>query len=94
MARKHNRTEPRPHPRRNAPSRRSGVSRREYAELVVRLGTVELQSRRYRAELETHARRIAQLQEQLERLKPAATPAAHAADIVVMPLPSKPVVES
>ncbi len=86
--------QPRQHARGADPSRRSSVSRREYAELVVRLGTVELQARRYRGELEAQARRIAQLQDQLDRLKPAATSAAHASDIVVLPLPAKPIVES
>ncbi|RPI57772.1 MAG: hypothetical protein EHM55_00655 [Acidobacteria bacterium] len=94
MARKINRPASRRRSTRlDGASPRTGVSRREYAELVVRLGSVELQLQRSRAELEVHARRIAQLQEQLESLK-AATPAPAIAEIAALPLPPKPVVES
>jgi hypothetical protein len=64
-----------------------GVSRREYAELVLRLGSAELQVQRNRAELELHASRIAQLHEILDHLMQAAEAAAAAKDL---PLPGPP----
>jgi hypothetical protein len=75
-------------------SSRPGVSRQEYAELVVRLGSVELQAQRNRAELELHAQRIAQLQELVAALKAAALSAAVASDMPPLPIPPTPTVES
>jgi hypothetical protein len=48
------------------------VTRREYAELVVRIGSVELQAHRNRAILDLQAKRIAQMQEELNRLHASA----------------------
>ena len=75
-------------------SMRSGVSRREYAEVVVRLGSVELQAQRNRAELELHAQRIAQLQELVESLKRTSPSPALSSEIPALPIPPKPTVES
>jgi hypothetical protein len=82
------------HSRDSGRSSRSGVSRREYAELVLRLGSLELQVQRNRAELELHAHRIADLQETVEALKLAAPSAALSSEIPSLPAPPKPVVES
>jgi hypothetical protein len=56
------------------------VTRREYAELVVRLGSVELLAHRNRAVLDRQAQRIAQLEEQLRALQ---------ADALARSLPQK-----
>jgi hypothetical protein len=70
------------------------VSRREYAELVVRLGGVELQAQRNRAELELHAARIAQFEEIFENLRKAASAATLSSDIPDLPITPTPTVES
>jgi hypothetical protein len=44
------------------------VTRREYAELIVRLGSVELQAHRNRVTLDLQGQRIAQMQEELNLL--------------------------
>jgi hypothetical protein len=64
------------------------VTRREYAELVVRLGSLELQAQRNRARLEVQGERIAQMQEQLDMLR-ASRGQSPAADIrgIAMPPP-------
>ena len=87
--RKRSKVRSQPHKR----SVRPAVSRREYAELVVRLGSVELQIQRNRAELELHAQRIAQLQESVDALKAAALPTALANEMP-LPIPPTPTVES
>jgi hypothetical protein len=66
-----------------------GISRHEYAELVLRLGSAELQVQRNRAELELHASRIAQLQEILENLMRAAEAAAAAKEIPLSITPAR-----
>jgi hypothetical protein len=88
------RTKPKHRSRTIERSSRSAVSRREYAELVVRLGSVELQAQRNRAELELHAQRIAQLQELVDALKAAAVSPALASEIPPLPIPPMPTVES
>ena len=75
-----------------APGARQSVTRREYAELVVRLGSVELQVQRNRAMLDLHAQRIAQLQEQLSLAHAAAQPPG--TDTMAVPIPPLPIVES
>ena len=71
-----------------------GVSRREYAELVLRLGSVELQVQRNRAEIELHTQRIAQLQDTMDALKIASPSSAFASDLPALTTPPKPTVES
>ena len=56
------------------PGARQSVTRREYAELVVRLGSVELQAQRNRATLDLHAQKIAQLQQELSLAQAAQSP--------------------
>jgi hypothetical protein len=74
------------------PTPRRSVTRREYAELVVRLGSVELQAQRNRATLDLQARRIAELQEQLSLLQAAQSLAK---DVPGVPVPPPiPTVES
>jgi hypothetical protein len=58
-----------------------GVSRREYAELVLRLGSAELQMQRNRAELELLASRVTHLQEILDNLMQVAEAAAATKEI-------------
>ena len=94
MSKRLRRTKPKHQSRTIERSSRPAVSRREYAELVVRLGSVELQIQRNRAELELHAQRIAQLQELVAALKAAAVPSALASEIPPLPLPPTPTVES
>jgi hypothetical protein len=73
------------------PSPRRTVTRREYAEVVVRLGAAELQLQRTRAALETQAQRIAQLEEQVTAL----TSATAAQALATLPVPATtPTVES
>jgi hypothetical protein len=83
--------------RRSAKTVRSSsraVTRREYAELVVRLGSVELQTQRTRAELELHARRIAQLHDLVEALRLAGAASALSSEMAVLPAPPKGTIES
>ena len=68
------RTQSKGRSRANVPTQRRAVTRGEYAEVVVRLGAVELQMQRNRADIDLQAQRIAQLQEQLRAI-PTALPA-------------------
>ena len=70
---------------RSAPRSRPAVSRREYAEVVLRLGSLELQVQRNRAELELHAQRIAELQEFVASRKTAVSPLS--SEIPPLPIP-------
>jgi hypothetical protein len=74
---------------RRQPGKRSGasrtISRREYAELVLRLSSAELQAQRNRAELDLHAARITELQGILENLMRAADAAAAASELPALP---------
>jgi hypothetical protein len=74
-------------------SSRTGVSRREYAELVLRLGSVELQVQRNRAEIELHTQRIAHLQDTIEALKTTSA-AVLSTDIAALPAPPTGTIES
>ena len=65
-----------------------------YAEVVLRLGSVELQVQRNRAELELHAQRIAELQDLVRSLNKATLSPALSSEIPPLPLPLKPTVES
>jgi hypothetical protein len=58
--------------RRGSISPRRSVTRREYAELAVRLGAIELQAQRNRAAIELQAERLTHLQEQVNALTAAA----------------------
>jgi hypothetical protein len=90
--------------RRTKPKRRShagvtaprpGVTRREYAEVVVRLGSVELQIQRNRAVIDLQGQRINQLQEQLNAVGAAAASQTASAEIPALPIAvSTPTVES
>ena len=60
----------------SVPARRQAVTRREYAELVVRLGSAELQMQRNRASIDSQAQLIRQLQDQLNALAIAQSPQA------------------
>jgi hypothetical protein len=73
---------------------RRPVTRREYAELLVRLGSVELQVRRNRADLELQARRIAQLEGQIAAPNAAAPAVTRPVEIAALVVPPAPPVES
>ena len=75
------------------PSVRRPVSRKEYAEVVARLGTIELQLRRCRMDLDLQLARTAQLQLELDAVRKPTTPAA-GADVTSLPLPVTHTVES
>ncbi len=77
------------------PRNTSSVTRREYAEVVVRLGSVELQIQRNRAIIDLQTQRIAQLLEQINELKAAVATQSLAQEIPALPLiPTTPTVES
>ncbi len=88
------RSKPKRRSRPATPRSRPSVSRREYAEVVLRLGSIELQVQRNRAELELHAQRIADLQELVRSLNKATLSPALSNEIPPLPLPPKPTVES
>ena len=81
-------------PRRAALAPPRTVTRRDYAELVVRLGATELQVKRHRAAIEQQARLITQMQAQLDALKTVAAAQTLAHDLAALPLPTPPTVES
>jgi hypothetical protein len=76
------------------PLPRRTVTRREYAELVVRLVATEAQTQRQRAALAVQEQRITQLQEEMDALKKATVAQAIANDIALVPLPATPTIES
>ena len=76
------------------PLQRRSVTRREYAELVVRLAATEVQTQRQRAVLELQEQRISHLQEQIDALKTTTATQARANDLSVVPLPVTPTIES
>ena len=80
---------------RNSTSQLPAVTRREYAELVVRLGSVEIQAQRNRATIDAQAQRLVQLQEQIDALKAPAVTQQLTQEIAALPLtPGTPTVES
>lgn len=70
------------------------VTRREYAELLLRLAATEVQTQRQRAALELQEQRITQLQEQIDALKNTTVAQAVANDLAAVPLPVAPTIES
>lgn len=76
------------------PLPRRTVTRREYAEIVVRLAATEVQTQRQRAALELQEQRITHLQEQIDALKNTTVAQALANDISTVPLPARPTIES
>jgi hypothetical protein len=71
------------------------VTRREYAELVVRLGSVELQMQRNRAIIDLNTQRITQVLDQVNELKATAATTSLANELPALPLPvTTPTVES
>jgi hypothetical protein len=79
----------------NVPAPRRVVTRREYAEVVLRLGSVERQAQQNRAAIELQAQRIIQLQEQLNAVATAAPPHTVSAEIPELPMTmTAPTVES
>ena len=79
----------------SVPARRQTVTRREYAELVVRLGSAELQMQRNRASIDLQAQLIRQLQDQLSAIAIAQSPQAVSGENPVLPIAvATPTVES
>jgi hypothetical protein len=76
------------------PVPRRSVTRREYAELAVRLGAVEMQMQRNRTTVEAQALRIAQLQEQVNALQASTVTQAFGTDLPALPSVPTPTVES
>ena len=66
------RNKPKRRTRATPPSPRRQVTRREYAEVAVRLGALEMQVQRNRGTMELQAQRIARLQEEIDALKASA----------------------
>jgi hypothetical protein len=88
-------SKPKRRARATLPPVRRSVTRREYAAVVVRLGTLEIQVQRNRGTIELQAQRIGHLQEQIEVLKAAAAQQTLATEIAALPLsPTTPTVES
>ena len=75
------------------PATRRSVTRREYAELALRLGAVEMQMQRNRTEIERQAQRIVQLQEQVNALL-AKTLTPSLGPEIALPPTTTPTVES
>ena len=76
-------------------SQRQAISRREYADIVARLGGIELQVRRNRSDLDQQLTRITQLQLELDALKKPQGSTLTAGEIPALPaIGTTPVVES
>jgi uncharacterized coiled-coil protein SlyX len=73
---------------------RRSITRREYAELAVRLGAAELQMQRNRAIIDGLVQRVAQLQEQVMALQASTAKPAPVTDFPIMPPTTTPTVES
>jgi hypothetical protein len=73
---------------------RRSVTRREYAELAVRLGSAELQMQRNRTIIDGLVQRVAQLQEQVIALYASAAKQALVTDLPALPPTTTPTVES
>jgi hypothetical protein len=67
--------------------RKSHVSRYEYAQLCMQLGTLQAQVARNRSDLEIQLRRIAQLQDELDTIKKGLATTSFPGDSVVITLP-------
>jgi hypothetical protein len=80
---------------RSGKSKLPAVTRREYAEVVVRLGSLEIQVQRNRTTIELQAQRIVELQEQIDALKAPAVAQQLTQELAAVPLaPGIPTVES
>jgi hypothetical protein len=76
------------------PVPRRTVTRREYAELAVRLGSAELQMQRNRAAIDLLAQRVAQLHEQVNALQASMVTPAFGTELPALPPATTPTVES
>jgi CII-binding regulator of phage lambda lysogenization HflD len=76
------------------PPARRAVTRREYAELAVRLGSAELQMQRNRTVIDALVQRVAQLQEQVSALHANAAQQTLVAELPALPPATTPTVES
>lgn len=80
------RSKPKSRAHANVAAPRQAVTRREYAELVLRLASAELQTKKNRAAIDLQAQQIRQLQDQVNALAVALPSQPVSRDIPALPI--------